>query len=578
MKSLAPRSVCLSLPRSTLAFVFVASTFTACTATMNPSGGDDDGAGGSAGGGDAGGKGADAAQGGNAGGAMAAPALGVVPLRRLTKREYENTIRDLLGAPASYAAGYPVDDVSKHGFATATNTSELMATSTMEAADGLARFAVGKLNTLLPCSTAGDDACATSLIENLGQRAFRRPLLTSEKQELFALYNYGRKELALDFKGGVRVLLTAMLQAPQFLYHWEQGEQSVAKQDDGSVSLGAYHLASRLSYFLWGSMPDAALFEAAANNRLSDPGERETQARRLLADAKGRGTVSDFFTQLLYLDGVVRAEKDTQSHPEWTAAVRAAALLESQKFVQDVVLDGDGTWRSLMTANGSFVDEPLGKLYGVTNVKGTSLAKADLPFSQRAGLLTRAAFLAAHSGPTDTALVTPIHRGQTVRKRLLCQTIPPPMANIQSRASSGTTTRERLNSHVADPACAACHTLMDDLGFAFENYDATGRWRTMDNGKPVDASGIISALDSGEPTFNNGLELAKLLANTPEVNECVASSLLRYGLGRMDTEGEAKSLLGTLQGDELNVREALIKVAASRGFAFRLLSQGEVLP
>lgn len=577
MKFPPPRSLLSSLPQPLAAVVIVTLAFAACTGSAGSSddpGGDDDEGGSSGGGRGSGGDG----EGGTAGEPNATPALGVMPLRRLTKREYQNTIADLLGAPPSYAAGYPSDDVSKHGFATATNTSELMATATMEAADGLARFAVGKLNSLLPCSATADDACAKSFIESFGQRTYRRPLSAAEKQELFTLYSFARKDLALDFKEAMRVILTGMLQAPQFLYHWEQGDEALAKQSDGSVNLGSYHLASRLSYFLWGSMPDATLFEVAANEDLKDVGEREKQARRLLSDERGRGTVSDFFTQLLYLDGVLRAEKDTQSHPEWTPAVRAAALLESQKFVQDVVLDGDGKWQSIMTASHSFVDESLAKHYGVTDVKGATHAKATLPSGQRAGLLTQAAFLGAHSGPSDAALVTPIHRGQMVRQRLLCQSIPPPTVNVQSRASSGTTTRERLNSHVADPACATCHTLMDDLGFAFENYDATGRWRTTDNGKPVDASGKITALDSGEPTFKNGIELTNVLANTPEVDECVASSLLRYGLGRLDTEGEAKSLLRSLGDDELNVREALIKVVTSRGFAFRLLSQGEVLP
>jgi len=506
------------------------------------------------------------------------PELGTLPLRRLTRWEYENTIKDLLGAPASYAATYPADDVSKHGFATATNTSELMVTAVGEASDALSRFATDKLETLAPCAASANDACAKDFIEKFGQRAFRRPLSTGEKQDLFAIYDLARKDPTLDFKNGMRVLLSAMLQSPQFLYHWEQGDERITSSAPGTARLGEYHLASRLSYFLWGTMPDAALFASAEAKKLGDGTELEKQARRMLSDSRSRGMVGDYFTQLLYLNAAVRNEKDSKTHPGWTLAVRSAALAESKAFAQDVVLDGDGLWRSVMTAGHSFVDENLAKLYGVTASKGAMLVKTDLPRDQRSGLLTQAAFLSATSGATDGALVTPIHRGETIRKRLLCQTIPPPLANIQSKVSSGVTTRERLSSHVSDPQCATCHSLMDDLGFAFENYDVTGKWRTTDNGKNVDSSGEIAGLDSGTPKFQNARELAALLTTTPEASECVVSNFLRYGLGRLETEGESKWVLKGLNSKELNVRDVLVKVVTSRGFSSRLLSQGEVLP
>ena len=546
----------------------------ACTGSVpSPGNAGDDG-----GGGNEGGSAGEPGEGGTAGGGT--PDLGEMPLRRLTKWEYENTIKELLGAPPSYAKAYPSDDIGKVGFATATNTSELMATATMESADALARFALTKFDTLVPCSASGTDACAKDFIATFGQRAFRRPLTTTERAELFDLFNGVRTNVGLDFRNGLRVVLTAILQAPQFLYHWQTGDEGLVSDASGTARLGNYQLAARLSYFLWGSMPDPDLFAAAAGGKLTEGDELEKQARRLMSDTRARAMVSDFFTQLLYLDAVTRSEKDQTAHPEWTATVRASALAESRNFVQSVVFDGDGLWRTVLTAPYSWIDESLAKVYGLGNVRGSTLARQDLPKAQRAGLLTQPAFLAAQSGPADGALVTPIHRGHLVRKRLLCQTIPPPMANIVSRASTGTTTRERLKSHVSDPQCASCHSLMDDLGFAFENYDATGKWRTTDNGKTIDASGEISALESGRPKFNNAVELVNILAETPEANECMVSNLIRYGLGRLDTEGEARKLLPNGMGtsSELNVLEAMIKVVASRGFSQRLLSKGEVLP
>ncbi|MDZ4697884.1 MAG: DUF1592 domain-containing protein, partial [Deltaproteobacteria bacterium] len=484
----------------------------------------------------------------------------------------------LLGAPPSFAAAYPADDVSKHGFATANNTSELMATAVMETSEALASFAVQKVDSLVPCAASANEACAKDLIDKIGQRAFRRPLNAAEKQDLLNVYLSARSDLALDFKNAVRLLLSAVLQSPQFLYHWEQGEDSGALSGKDAVQLGAFHLASRLSYFLWGSMPDVELFSAAADGSLTDASTLERQARRLLDDPRSRGMVGDFFTQLLYLDAAFRNEKDSKAHPEWTPVLRAAAVAESRTFVQDVVLDGDGLWRTLMLSKQSFIDEGLSRLYGAAPVSGNTLTKVELPSTQRSGLLTQAAFLSAHSGPTEGAMVTPIHRGQMIRKRLLCESIPPPLANIQSRASSGNTTRERLKSHVGDPQCATCHVFMDELGFAFENYDVTGKWRATENGVAVDASGEISGVAASDATFGNAIELATLLTDLPESTECVVSNLLRYGLGRIDTDGEAKFVMKSLDSSNLNIRDALIRVATSRGFTERLLSQGEVLP
>ena len=258
--------------------------------------------------------------------------------------------------------------------------------------------------------------------------------------------------------------------------------------------------------------------------------------------------------------------------------MRASALAESRAFVQSIVIDGDGLWRTLLTAPYSYLDGRTAKLYGVAGVSATTPTKTNLPAGQRAGLLTQAGYLATQAGPADGALITPIRRGKEIRRRLLCQDIPPPLANVTSKASTGTTTRQRLQSHAGDPQCAACHDRMDDLGFALENYDVTGRWRTMATGAPIDAHGEISGVGCGErPKFDGAVELAQRLADAPETAECLVANLVRYATAREETDGEVAALRATLAG-ELSVRDAMMHIATSDGFMRRVPSSGEVLP
>lgn len=500
---------------------------------------------------------------------------GVLPLRRLTRFEYDNTVRDLLGDTTRPAAAFPADDVGAVGFATAINTSELMVTTALEIAEKLATSAVAKLDTLVPCASAANEACASEFVSSFGRRAFRRPLTAEERTVLVAVYSNARTQLGYDFKGGIRVVLTTMLQAPQFLYRWELGGSAAKKDADGTIALGPYELASRLSYFLWGSTPDAALLDAASAGKLASREEVTSQAKRLLGDARSRDMVADFFGQMMQTRAVTSAEKDTKI-ADWTAEVRASALAESRAFVQSVVLDGDGSWRTLLTAPYSYLDARTAKLYGVSGVVGSAPTKTNLPAGQRAGLLTQPAFLASQSGPTDGAMITPIRRGHVIRKRLLCQEIPPPLENVTARPSSGTTTRQRLSSHASDPQCAACHDRMDDLGFAMEGYDVVGRWRTTDNGAPVDTHGELSGVACGRPKFGGAVELAQRLADAPEVSDCLVQNLVRYATAREETDGEVAAMRASLPR-ELNVRDLMVQIASSEGFIRRIPSPGEVL-
>ncbi len=499
--------------------------------------------------------------------------------RRLTRFEYNNTVRDLLGDTTRPADAFPDDDSTPWEFKTAISTGQLTATVYMEAAEALATRAVSNLGSIVPCqaTTANHEACATEFITRFGLRAFRRPVDSEERNGLLALYRTARDTLGYDFAGGIRVLLSAMLQSPQFLYHAHPGPDEMAAQDADGLRHSAYTTASRLSYFLWGTMPDAALFEAAANGGLASPEQLRTQANRMLAADRAHDATGDLVSQIYHLGEVAHAPKDAKTFPMFTEALRGAALQASQRFASEAILRGEGTLRALLLDGQALANQGLATLYGVAGVTGDALASMPLPAAERAGLLTQVAFLAAMSGATNNANATPIKRGKVVRLRVLCQDIPPPDAAIVTRPSDGDTVRERLAEHTADAGCATCHRLMDPIGLAFERYDAVGRYRTEENGHPILTAGVLAGAGD-EPEFADALQLMERLASLPETEACMARHVYRYATGRDPDDGEAETLRRLRAAGAFSIRDAMIEVTASPAFTHRLATQGEVLP
>jgi hypothetical protein len=508
-------------------------------------------------------------------------AAGAMPLLRLNRREYNNTVRDLLGVQTSPADAFPLDtDAGGFTYHRYGIVSSLDASRLQEAAEGIA--AAANVATLAPCAATAtgmaQDACARTFITSFGQRAYRRPLLQAETDRLMALYQAGRTTVMLDYTAAIRMLIEGMLQSAPFLYHWELGPSSAILE--GNVArLGPYEIASRLSYFIWRSMPDQALFDAAAANKLATDADIETQARRMLADPKAKTTVNAFFLEWLSLEQVPDRPKDTMLYPQWNDALKAAMVAETNAFVGNVVFDGDSKLETLLTAKYSFVNQPLAALYGITGVTGTATQQKNLDPMQRSGILTQSGFLTL-TGASDGS--NPVKRGRKIYERFLCGTLPPPPPNVPppKPASAGGTTRQRFMEHDQQACAMGCHNIMDPIGFGFEHYDGIGAWRTLDNGQPVDSSGSIE-IDGMKKTFADAIELTNLLAASAQVRGCMVMQMTRFALlrdGTSDDQASLNSAYTSFSNGAYSLKELVVGVAKSRTFRYRSLAAGEVQP
>jgi hypothetical protein len=521
--------------------------------------------------------------GGPPGGPVVEP--GEAVFRRLTRVEYNNTIRDLLGDASAPANAFPGDTQSSgSGFGKGGIVAGVDAGRIFEASERIASEAVSKrLDTLVPCKTvpaaqADQDQCARDFIASFGLRAYRRPLAVEEGRALFDLYSRQRTEIKHDFPGAIRVVLSVMLMSPNFLYRWELAPGAAIKEG-GVVRFNSYEMASRLSYLMWASMPDETLFAAAAANKLSSPEQIEAQARRMLTDVRTVDTLSEFFVQWLDATGLPDAKKSPELYKSFTPQLIQAMLDETRAFTADLLLKGDGRLQTLLTSPRSFVDAGLAGLYRAPGVTGAQLQPAMLDGEQRAGILTQATFLATHAKADET---NPISRGKTLADRLLCRDLPLPPDDIPDPKppAEGLTTRERFAEHGSNPCAFACHSVIDPLGFAFENYDPIGAWRTVDSGKPVDATGTLE-IDGAPRSFKNGVELARLLGGSTEVADCMARQWFRYALRKKEAPGDQASLRWSQEvfrkanGD---LRELIISLTQTRSFSHRTASMGEILP
>ena len=339
--------------------------------------------------------------------------------------------------------------------------------------------------------------------------------------------------------------------------------------------MGNYEIANRLSYLLWGTMPDATLFAAAAAGQLGDLSSVESQVRRMLKDPKAAGTFADFFSDWLDLDTPV-APKDFRTYPQYNDALAAAMTQEVQSFVTAITVDGSGRFDEILTGTSSFADQDLAALYGISGVTGSTLVPVSLDSTQRSGLFTTAAFLSLRATPSGS---NPPQRGDAIYERLLCEVLPPPPPDIPPPPSNGGTTRQRFAEADTMPCAGACHAQIDPLGFAFENYDGIGAYRTTDNGAPVDASATVM-LDGQATTVADARGLLSVMATSDEVQTCFAKQWLRYGLGRMETAQDQSSLnaaASAFKSSMRDIRELVVAVATSSSFRYRTPGTGEVL-
>ena len=502
------------------------------------------------------------------------PAPDVTPappaLRRLTLTQYHNAIDDLFGeglvVPSALepdvqvvgllSVGASVNAVSPLGVERYEDAATLIA---LQVAEEPAR-----LTRILGCTPAGpaDAACAESFVTDFGLRVWRRPLVADEIETLTEVITWIGADSG-SFAVGAQYGITALLQSPNFLYRTEHGPPGA--RATGGV-LTNHEIATRLSFLLWNTIPDAELLEAAASGELATTAGVAAQVERMLLDPQAVVGLRNFFIEVLQLHGLETMGKDPTIFTHASPELGVSAGEETLLVIERLVLDEDGDLRDLFTTRRTFIDRRLAALYDVQAPGSEGFGEVMLPRSGgRRGLLGHASTLALHAHDTRSSSTK---RGAFLRNTLLCQTIPPPPPNVDTSIpdadATSPTLRQRIRSHLDDPACASCHALMDPIGLGLENFDGIGRWRDTENGAIIDASGDLD----GDP-YEDAWELGQKLRDHPDFGPCMTEHLYQYAVGHPLTSGEYAMhgwLAGELRVSGHSFRSLLIALATSESF------------
>jgi hypothetical protein len=462
-----------------------------------------------------------------------APAL-ETRLARLSHTQYLRTVQDLLGVSDTLDLSFAPDALNGFAFDTSADfrVDARLGPQYRAMAERLADRVVTDdvvFGRVVGCDAAAP-GCADQYLASFGERSFRRPLAADELASFRQLFDLGAElvQSADPFRDGVRVTIEAFLQAPQFLY---RSEASVTPRADGRIGLDDWEVASRLSYFLFDSMPDGELFAAARSGQLRTPEQIEAQARRMLAAPRVLGKLVSFHEQAWQFGRFNRISPDAATYPMvptgFVGRVREAAAA----FVEDVIATGGGL-TEMLTAPYAYADEGLAPLYGVTPA-GAGMNRIEFANGERQGLLMQVGYLAsnAYSIRTD-----PIHRGLFVLRDILCRQIPDPPPGASTTPLPPTdepieTTREEISLLTGQSFCPTCHTQINPPGFAFEGFDAVGQVRAVENGVPVDTSAEM-VLDGQLVSFAGPSQLLDQLARSEEAHRCYASRWIEFAYGR----------------------------------------------
>jgi hypothetical protein len=495
-------------------------------------------------------------------------------LRRLTHSQYNHTVRDLLADQTKPADQFPPEDFV-NGFRNQSqgqSLSPLLIEAYSAAAEKLARnaFRGGDTRGLIPCKPSA--ACRTRFVREFGLKAFRRPLDTEEQKRYETLMSR-----ETDFLKGAQLVIEAMLQSSNFLFWLDETSDPKWKP---------YVAASRLSYSIWDSMPDAALLAAAARGELATPQDVEKNARRMLDDPRAREALGEFVGQWLRFDRILTAAKDRRKFPQFKRETAVAMTEEALAFVGDLVWN-DRNFMELFTANYGFVDVELAPIYKVP-APAKEFDRVAFPAgSDRAGILGQALFLALTAKPEESS---PTARGLFVREQFLCQHVPDPPAGVNTNLPPVTeakpqTNRDRMSEHANNPSCTTCHKLIDPIGFGLEKFDAVGAKRdkftldfTPDRGEgrrgprktmelDIDAAGQIAGIPDSR--FSSPAELGAVMAKSALCQECMVKQYFRYTLGRMETPADRpaiRKLLEDFRSSQFRFKELIVALARLREF------------
>jgi hypothetical protein len=459
-------------------------------------------------------------------------------MHRLTRAQYTNSVRDLLGTVT-----VPTDlelDTQLYGFATvgaASITVSPRAAEQFEAASYNVATQVfadpAKRMALVGCApAAADDACVRGFVARFGRRAWRRPLSIAEIDRWVGVARTAAGAYR-DPNKGLEYVVAGMLQAPHFLFRVERGE--AIPGDASRKRFTGYEMAARLSYLYWSSTPDDALLDSAERGELSTTEGIRAQARRLYAAPRAREALTGFFSEFFKLDRLPPQSRDRALYPTWSPELARSMLGEFERVVSDVAFR-EADIRDLFTTRATYLDQNLARLYGVSGTFDETFRRYEWPAnSPRAGVLTTAAFLANNAHPVTTS---PTHRGKFIQQYLLCRSVPPPPAGVTTDIPMGSgrpqTFRQRLEElHLSNASCAGCHQVMDPLGFGLEHFDAIGAYRTTDNALPINADGNLDGV-----TFRTARELATAVRDHRRLPGCLVRNVYRYATGHVEGIGE----------------------------------------
>jgi hypothetical protein len=509
------------------------------------------------------------------------PNAGRVTIRRLNRAEYNNTIRDLFGVDDRPADDFPADDVG-YGFdnvGDVLSLPPLLMERYLTAAERVAGRAIvanpasagpfrpeshRRILFREPTSPGEYPDAARAILERFATRAYRRPVTPAELARLTGLVDLALAD-GEGFERAIQIAVQAVLVSPHFLFRVEldsrpRGLPPAGPSPDRAEPIGDFEVASRLSYFLWSSMPDDEIFRLAGEGKLRSPEVLSAQVRRMLLDPRARALVDNFGGQWLQIRNLKTFIPDRERFPDFDEPLREAMSRETELFLAEILRE-DRSILELIDADFTYVNERLARHYGIKGVIGPEFRRVRLAGPERGGLLTHASVLTVTSNPNRTS---PVKRGRWVLEQILGAPPPPPPPDVTAlkedrAAETAVSVRRRLEQHRAQPSCAVCHNRLDPLGFGLENYDGVGAWRDKEAGAPVDASGT---LPSGESFRGPGELKAILKARPREFARCLTEKMLTYALGR-----------GLEESDRCAV-DRIVKGLESREYRFSALVQG----
>ena len=512
--------------------------------------------------------------GGSAAGAAPIPPFEPAPgmLRRLTRAQFGNSLRDLLGvevntseiAPDSWDGDFAV--IGASSVITSENGVEQYHAA-IEAALNTVFADNAKRAQLLGCTPTGtsSDACLRGFLSSIGRRAWRRPLETVEIDQLASVAALASTTLGSPTEGA-RWASVALFASPNFLYRPELGENG----SDGVRRLTGYEMASRLSFLLWNTVPDTALLDAAASGSLSTTQGIRTQVERMVGTLNGRQSVGEFAEEYMRLDRVGTQAKDATLFPEYDATLKTAMVRDMRGTWEAVAFDDQQSALSLFSTRTVVANAPLAKLYGLdaTGLDAKTFKVLSLPEnSPRLGILGKAGFLSQFANQKEGS---PTLRGKFMRSALMCVVIPPPPADVSPTfedlpADTPMTKRQRLEQHRTKVTCAGCHNQMDPIGLPLENFDAIGRFRSTDHGLTIDPSGELDGTKVA-----NARELGIAMSSSTKIAQCLVRNYYAYASGHVARPVDASvlnQLTASFQASGFKLKDLVVDTVTHAAFS-----------